>query len=685
MRKQSKSRRNSLWQALKVGMMVSLAMVVWAPMSMALETSGETVEWSTMTVTAQKTEENETEVPISMNIFDDISIDNEGLSDLEDLSYQVANFYLLNVSDFGPYKPTVRGLSSYAAGLGTSVGLYIDGVMTYNGLGFNTQLDDIERVEVLRGPQGTLYGSGSEAGVINVITKKPGNNTEGKISLEYGEENKIQTGVNIRGPIVKDKFFIGITARYYEKEGFIESGLDGSIVDDRKNYFGKIYLRATPSDRLELDLISSLYETDDGGLRRNSISAEDPRVYMGNGAEEIENRYQSHSLNINYAFDAVNLSSATVYSDNEMHSYVDADYSSATIAHYDSTTPIESMSEELKLDGVHGKLKWLIGLFANKAEKTGGWVSDSILPASQQVRSQEITEENLGVFAHLDYSLNDKVSLLGGLRYDRGKSELYDCLAAGTGTTEFSGSETFDNISPKIAVRYKPVDSLMTYATISKGYRMGGFYAFAATGYPKDYDSETLWNYEVGIKSSFLDNKMSLNADVFYMDVSDLQTVTYIGQYLAYMSNAAESTIYGAELEVDYRVTKNVHLFGAFGYNEAKFDRYEDAKGDYDGNYNPYAPKYNYSLGGNFRGFGGVFASIILKGYGEMYLDNANTYEKDAYALVDAKIGYEHNCFDFYLYADNLFDENYDMIGYGGAFTLMNPGREIGAKLQYRF
>lgn len=670
-----------------IGLMVILmGILLGITPCQAQEKSKETLELGAMTVTAQKTEEKTLDVPIALSIFSESSMEDKNLTDLEDLSYLVPNLYVINMGDFGPYQPSLRGLAAEKGALGTSVGLYIDGAVTHTGLGFSTQLDDIERVEVLRGPQGTLYGSGAEVGAINVITKKPGNETEGKISLEYGEDNKQQFGVTFRTPIVKDKFYIGVTGRYYSKDGFIKSGKDGSIVDDRQNYFGKIYLRATPSERLELSLISSLYQSDDGGLRRNRVSADDPRVFGGDADEEIKNRFESHSFKIAYKFDTFNVSSTTVYSKNELHSFLDVDYSLSKLYHYDITTPIESTSEELKIDGVSGSLKWLLGLFTGKAEKTGGWTAESDIVAYQHVRKQDFSEENQAVFGHLNYVFSDKVSLLGGIRFEESKAGLNDKYIAASGaTTEYSDSTTFSDVSPKLAVEYKPDETLMTYLTIAKGYRMGGYFARAANGYPKDYDSETLWNYELGMKSSLLNNRLFINADVFYMDVTNMQTVNYVALNQAYMANAAKSGIYGFELDANYEMTGNINLFGVLGFTEAKFNEYEDFLGDYQGNSLPFAPKYNYALGGKFRGDTGMYASVKARGYGKMYLDNANEYEKDPYMLVDVKIGYEFNKLDTYLYANNLFDENYDLVGSSGVYTLLNPPREVGVKVAYRF
>ncbi len=152
-----------------------------------------------------------------------------------------------------------------------------------------------------------------------------------------------------------------------------------------------------------------------------------------------------------------------------------------------------------------------------------------------------------------------------------------------------------------------------------------------------------------------------------------------------YISNAASAGSLGFEIEANYALTSNFNIFASFGYNETKFDEFQDAAGSYKDRYNPFAPRYTYSLGGTFRGFGGFYASASLAGYGTMYLDDSNTASQDAYSIVNAKVGYEWEHFDLYVYADNLLDKNYDTRGYFGNYVMINPKRETGLRLNWRF
>ena len=165
-----------------------------------------------ITVTAQKTEENGKDVPISMTVFNEFTLQDRNIDEVKDIAKYTPG---LDIISYGALKcaPSMRGLSSEFKYFSSIAGLYIDGVPITDGTGFDASLMDIERVEVLKGPQGTLYGKNTEVGVINVITKKPDNETRGKIGVELGSDNKREYSFSASGPIIKDKFYIGVNIR----------------------------------------------------------------------------------------------------------------------------------------------------------------------------------------------------------------------------------------------------------------------------------------------------------------------------------------------------------------------------------------------------------------------------------------------------------------------------------------
>lgn len=286
--------------------------------------------------------------------------------------------------------------------------------------------------------------------------------------------------------------------------------------------------------------------------------------------------------------------------------------------------------------------------------------------------------DSLGIFAHTDYNVRDNLILTAGLRYDKDKIETAD------GLSNYKNDKSYSEISPKIGLKYVLNQNITSYVSISKGYKAGGYYMMAPTNL-RSYDKETMWNYEVGFKSKCLDNKLTLNMSVYYMDITDMQVAAYLDPTSAYVSNAATATNKGAEIEIDYKILNNLNVFANLGYSEAKFDKFDDYYGEYSGNYNPYAPKYNYALGFKYRDEKGIFAKFDISGQSSFYTNKANTIENKGFALLNAKIGYETEHYEIYLYCNNITDQDYGLEGYFDYYTMVSPPRETGISIAYRF
>lgn len=636
--------------------------------------------FSEITVIAQKSKENLQEVPISVTVLGSESIEDMNIGSIQDIAQYTPNFYLFNPGDCGIISPSIRGIYSDIETLSTSVGMYVDGVPVLNTIGYDFILEDIERIEILKGPQGTLYGKNAEAGVINVITKKPGNTLSAKVSTELGSDDKKLFSANLSTPIVTDKLSIGLSGRFYEKDGFLKNTYLDKVENDRENKFGKVYLNFTPTDRLDISLISLKLKRDDGSNSLNIMTAENKRETQCDieGYGRLETL--SHAFKVSYKFNNFDLNSITSYKEQKDIRLTDMDASSIEYWHGQFDSTYENFTQELRLNYKKEKVDFLVGLSADKGDYNIVNMRYSIVPSYAGETEQDAEDLSFGIFSHMTYSINDKFSLSGGLRFDKDDKEL-SIAAQGL---DFDNS--YSEISPKISAEYKINPDVMTYATIAKGYKAGGFYIHAADGYSREYDKETLWNYEIGVKSSLLNNTLLLNISAYYMDISDMQVLTGVDAYDGYMSNAASASSKGFELETQYKLTPELRLFFSAGYNITKFDDFSDANGDYKDNYNPYAPKYNYSVGGQYRSHMGFFARIDFTGYGKMYLDKANEYEKDAYFLLNGKIGYETEHFDIYLYGKNILDEEYDSEGYyNGQYIYLSDPKEVGVQLTYRF
>ena len=647
-------------------------------------------ELEVMTVTAQKQEENVQEVPVSITVFNEQDIEDMKIESVRDMADFVPNLMIFDNGQPGANSPSMRGIHAPGESYTVSTGLYVDGVPVLTASGFEEGMLDIERIEVLRGPQGTLYGKNTEAGAINIITRQPDNEFRGRVSVEGSEDKKGQFSLNLSGPIQKDKLFLGIAGQYYEKEGFIENTITGDIVDDREHWFGRAHLRWTPVDKLDISLIASRLEYDEGQINFNftekgaamfGLPAPQYRKVSSNLEAKNTSSDDSQSLKITCDIsDSLTLTSVTarrIYKDINI---MDADFSSATLMHTDKDNEYSKISQELRLNSSAERLKWLVGLYYDKDQNDVDFKVASDFPTMAAVISRDFDGDTYAAFAHLTYSLTEQLSLVGGLRYEKEEREFGDNVY----NKQFEDS--WNELTPKIALEYCFTPAIMTYVSASKGYRSGGFNTLATDPQYYSYDAETLWSYEIGIKNAFLNNRLILNGSVYYMDITDMQVTEAVTPVESYLTNAAEATAKGVELEMTARVSDGLSLMAGFGYSDIEFDSFKDAMGDYEGNKNPFAPDYTFNIGAQYRHDSGFYARADLIGYGKMYFDKANDYPRDAYEIVNAKSGYETEHFDIYLYAKNLFDKEYDSDGYyNGFYIIYSAPREIGLQLVYRF
>jgi len=629
----------------------------------------------TVTVTAQKVEENIQEVPISMSVFDEFSIIDRKIESIKDIAPHTSNFVLIDKAG-GFFSPSVRGISSsMGAALSSPTSIIVDGIPVSNSFGFDETLMDIERIEVLKGPQGTLYGKEAQAGVINVISKKPNNEKTLRFQGDIGSDNKREYSLSASTPIVKNKLYLGISAKHYEKDGFIKNTTLGGYFNDKENDYARANLRYTPNEKLEISLISSKLKYNNGDMDSINTNIPNNRSTSTDTQGFDKSSITAHALKVSYDMDDYLIESITTYRNlktDALQNYTNFDY--------DANKDHDKYSQEFRISNSSDTFKWVAGIYKDKDEVAES--SNYIYPSFSSPMIQTINNDSLGLFFHTDYSFNDKVALIVGARYDKDKQDFED------ETFNIKLDQSNNEVSPKLSLKYQHNENSMYYSTISKGYRAGGFHPYAPSGYSMQYDREVLWNYEVGAKNTFLNNRLIVNSSIFYMKIDDMQVKVYPdpNSFRSYIANAASATSKGFEIELNAKLTDTLDLFTAYGYVDASFDKYKDSRGDYSGNNNIFAPKYNYNLGLQYRDARGYFARTDINGYGKTYFNPENTNSRDAYYLVNTKLGYETKNYDIYLYGKNIFDKKYDSVGmYNDNSVIFSPPREIGIQLAYRF
>jgi len=646
------------------------------------QAANDSVVLDTITVTAQKQDRDLQETPASVSVFNSGFLEDKNIEKMSRLGAYIPNFVTFQTNGIsGLSNPNIRGLSSSLQASMVSVPILVDGVPITSSYGYDLSLLDIENVQVLRGPQSTFYGAGAEAGAIVITTKKPGNEARGKLTAEFGSDNKVKYSFSTSGALVKDKFYIGVAGEHYEKDGYIQNTNTGTTTNDKENNFGKLYLRYTPNDRLDLSFVSSRYQSDDGSRNANLIYQEPTVTSNLQGYTKFDSFL--NALKVDYDFDTCKFESITTSSNSSLSFMDDFDYTDQTTLH--SGYPdidMDKVAQEFRLSSGKGRLNWLVGAYGDHQKhyyhQETHKLKSGTLAHSQAF--QDLTMGSLGVFAHASWEITPKWSIASGIRFDTVEKTFEQAAK------NLDLKETYEEISPKLSLSFKINDMFMTYATVAKGFNPGGFNHNNTDTNQISFGSERLISYETGLKSSFFNNRVTMNTALFYIDISNLHTVNYISATSCIRSNDAKAVSKGVEVELNARVTRDVSVFANYGYTDCRFDEYSDIKGDYSGNRKSYSPLYNYSFGVQFRHPSGYFARADMTGYGNMYIDDANRYERDAYYLVNAKVGYETTHYEIYFYGRNLFDEAYYADGFAnGKYTIYSEPREVGVQLVYRF
>jgi iron complex outermembrane receptor protein len=640
-------------------------------------------------VTATKMQQNVQDVSGSMTVFDSHHIEDRRIEDIADVAIHTPNFMIMGKTMSANNSPVMRGLYSESHSHSVPVGMYVDGVPVLDGQGYQQDMLNIERIEILRGPQGTLYGKSAEGGVINIITQRPDNTRKANISGQIGSDNKYRVSASLSGPILADKLYFGVCALHDQEDGWVEKTDSGETIDDMSHQYGSAELRFTPVESLDISLKGGITQYNDEqphynlsplkaeeyGLPAPEDRRSDP-TFVGSDKPKL----YSGSLKIDWDIaEDTTITSVTAYRKLDFDNAVDYDFSEPVLSHWLNWSSNAKTSQELRIKSSTYGVKWVTGIYADFDEMISDYQTESSISGMSYDSNDELEGQSGSIFGHVTIPFRKWLRVLGGLRYDYQEYE-FDCAAYGT-----SLEDDWNEISPKLGIEYDVTPDSMAYFTVAKGYLSGGFNAYAFDPDYNSYDEEKLWSYEVGIKNTFFNDKLIVNGAVYYMDIDNIHVQEILDTSRTYTTNAAKATGKGFELEVTALPITGLTVSAGFGYSDLEFDEFEDAEGDYSGNKKPFAPEYSYNFGIQYRSALGWYCRADLAGYGKMYVDKANKFKRDPYRIVNVKLGYEHDWFDIYFYGKNIFDEEYNNLYSDGAYVYYSEPVETGIQVNFRF
>lgn len=674
-----------------------------------VQDADEEFELEAIIVTSQKREENLQDVPVSVTTLSEVQLEDAGIKDMEDLGFYTPNLYIGKSASHAELTPIIRGMYN-RMNPNPTVGLYVDGVAYSRHQAYDTDLADIERIEVLRGPQGTLFGRNTEAGVIRIITKKPGNIWEGKASVDYASYNTQEYSAYIRGPLVEDTLSFGIGATKYLSDGYFSNDyLETDDVEERDDLSGRATLRWTPTQAWDVILSANAARYRGNFFSFGPIEEIKHDISIDHPGS-LENDQVGQSLSVNYEGEWFTLTSITAHRDGDYGNTYDGDATTVDYLRVHYSQDHGQWSQEIRLTSPEAskKFKWLIGTYYLNEdfdldlayEYRQGFPAWGLPPYRARMKT-ELDTTNYAFFGQATYIFWEKLGLTAGLRYDNDKKEFKGTQTntpdvMGTGAANVTNEKTLEVWLPKFVVDYQFTPDVMGYASVARGYTAGSFNDLDASVLGVPYDAEFSWNYEVGFKTAWLDNRLILNLAVFYIDWEDKQVFIHTGAVTNIFINATEATNTGFEIEVLARPIRGLEIVAGLGYTHAEYGEWQYGQ-DYEGNKLEMVPEYNYNLAAQYRyplsGSATLFSRLELQGLGDFYHDLDNQRKQDAYNIVNARLGYEGEYkglgFSLYLWAKNIFDERYATGAFGsdtmGWFARAGDPQTIGVTLRCRF
>ena len=709
-------------------------------------------------VTARKREESLQDVPIAITAVTESGLTEKGVAEIIDLTQTVANF-TFNGNGSALSAIGIRGIVAATRNIGfeSGIGVYIDQVYVGRPSAFNQNLDDIQQVEVLRGPQGTLFGRNTIGGAVNITTKTPGNELEGKVKITGGNLNRFNASGFVSGPIVEDKVYGKVSLYSIRRDGFIDNAYDNSKLsdEDRKGY--RASLRFTPTENLAITLSAddmeestnrmfTQYTATDAtsplfGLY-NLVLAGDPSTALApnrtsQNFRPAENRDLSgQSLRAVWDFESgARLVSITSQRDTDFLLIADDDASPLFLSHTSFADDSELFTQELRWESAANETyDYLFGLYyqdsdasANRSTRIGtplplvGITNGAgfVVGAEGCICSRSsVVSESFAVFASGNYRFSEQWSMALGLRYtEEEKSLVFDQTnTAFTMHPNINTRPGIDDsgISGNLSLSYA-MENITYFASIGRGFKSGGFNPDIVPNDQISFDEESVWSYELGVKSIVAGGRVRLNASAFFTDYQD-QQVQRLGSSpiggTGFQISNADSEITGAELEITALPAENLELGLSLGLMDTEYtgfdkcstteDNATDAMGaliqlDCAGNKLSYVPDISYSFSAKYTlplGFADLIARAEYNYKDEVHSEPGNFDRTfvDGYDRINLRLSLigESGAWEVSAWGKNIGDDENEQFSwyipsFQTVYSSYSIGIEYGVDLIFNF
>ena len=633
----------------------------------------------------------------SVTIFDDLTIKNRQAKHLEQLLNLAPNVNFSSGASRGRFIQ-IRGIgerSQFIEPLNPSVGILVDGI-DFTGIAGAATTMDIKQVEILRGPQGTLYGANALAGLINLTSNQPSEITQGSVSLGAGSHGTKSVSGALGGSL-NNAMNYRVAAQSHTSDGYITN--DFLKRDDTDN-IDELSLRAIidwqASDDLSLKLTLFKVDADNGydafslDNTRNTLSDKPGHDRQESTAFAVQSNWQA-----NEQFDVVSLIS---FADSDLEYGYDEDWAFPAICAGQECDGWEYNSEDNYLrdrDNSTLDVKLVSKQSVNFLGKNAHWVLGVYAREQDEQLLRQYTynagdfsssfdTENRAIYGQLDTDINSNVSLVTGLRLEGRKATYTDSDGVAHSVDE--------NLwGGRIALQYKPNDSTMLYGLVSRGYKAGGVNSDPSlSAEDREFDTELMLNFETGVKGSWFEQRLQTRLSVFYQQRKDIQIKQSLVQsrddsnasdFTDYFGNSGKGRNYGMEAEVNWLATEALSIQGSLGLLETEYDT--PLSTTLDSRDQAHAPRYQFALGSSLRISENLSWTADIEGKDKFYLSSSHNEQSESYWLLNTNLAYSADQWTLSVWGRNLTNEDVIVRGFGGFGN--DPRKYYATEPYYQF
>ena len=639
--------------------------------------------------------------PVAASVLNTGMIKSRNIIDIKDISAMVPNLFMPDYGSRLTSPVYIRGIGSKINS--PSVGLYIDDMPYFEKSAFDFNLSEIERVEVLRGPQGTLYGRNTMGGLIKVYTRSPLKYQGTSINLGTGSYLTSNVGLSHYNKLTEN-LGVSLSANYNYTDGYNVNHYNDTKADKMHALTSRLRLEWMKSPELHIGFNSSFDFTDQNGYPYAPYDETSGKVGDVNyNNEGLYKRIISTSgISINNKKEWFELNSQTSFQYLDDKQGIDQDFTPQPVYNANQYQTQYMVSEEINIKSrSESWYNWLFGVF-------GFWQGiDNTVTLdylSKKMKSEKFYDQSTygTAFYHQSEFKNigvDGLSLTLGLRYDlertimdySGHMKNADNNSVVSEFEPFNSKLKFGQFTPKISLQYEFASTGMVYATVSKGYKTGGFNTSFDTEEQRTFEPEYSWNYEIGAKHPFMDKRVMAEVALFLIDWKNQQITQPLpsGQG-SLQTNAGHSMSKGVEASLVWNIYKGLTLNTSYGYTHAKFLEYDKGEISYAGNYLPLVPNHtfnaglNYSVASPVRGLDRINMNIDFIGNGRIYWKEDNKASQPFYGLLNAKVGASKGMFTVNVWAKNITSTDYIAFYFEtGNSKLAQKGKPLTAGIDF--